>query len=583
MTRGRRFLDAIALALIVEGAPSCDRPAVPPSDGSTGDDGTESAESADSAGHGVFRDVTREAGIDFVLANGASPEKRVIETMVGGVAWIDFDRDGFLDLYVPNGHSASREAWEEGAESDRLWRNRGDGTFEDVTERAGISERRFSNGAAVADFDNDGDSDILVTNVGRNTLWRNRGDGSFEDHTVAAGLNARGNSASAAWLDHDRDGDLDLFVARYLRYHPRHARPCRERGENVYCHPRFFDGEPDLFYENRGDGTFVDVSAVAGIDRGGPGRGKGLGVVAFDYDGDGRTDIYVANDTTPNFLWHNRGDGTFEDRAFAAGVALGEDGKAQAGMGVDFGDVDGDGDFDLWVTNFANETNNLFLSDGRGNFVDAVQRSRLGLTFSRLGFGTVLADFDLDGDLDIAVLNGHVDDLVERDRPGSGIAYRQRPDLFLNRGDGVFDDGDRTAGSAFDRPVVGRGLASADFDNDGDLDLALAVIGGPLILLRNESRRHDSRGPHWLCVTLRGTSSPRDGYGARVEARIGERTAVFECQSARSYLSAVDPRILIGLGPAVRVDRLTVRWTSGRVSTLTDVDADRRIEITEPP
>jgi hypothetical protein len=529
-----------------------------------------------------FTDVTEAAGIGFRLENGKSEARFLVETMLGGLGWIDYDGDSFYDLYLANGHDASVDSWKEGRQADRLYRNRGDGTFEDVTARARLGDRRYSNGVAVADYDNDGDSDLLVTNVGRNTLYENRGDGTFEDVTARAGLFEEGVSASACWLDFDRDGDLDLYVARYLRYRPPLVRKCREGGASVYCDPRFFEGEADLLYLNRGDGTFVEVGARAGIAKAGPADGKGLGVIAGDFDADGWTDVYVANDTTANFLWWNQRDGSFRDRAFEAGVALSESGRAQAGMGVDWGDVDGDGDFDIHVTNFSHETNNLFLGDGKGSFVEGIHRAGLGASFQRLGFGTVLADFDLDGDLDIATANGHVNDQVEKQTAGTGITYRQPLDFFRNQGRGEFADASQEAGPSFAVPCVGRGLASADFDNDGDLDLALVAIDRGALLLRNETRRRGDAGPHYLRVRLRGTRSPRDGYGARLEARVGGRTLAWEYQSGRSYLSAVDPRPVFGLGAASRVDELTVRWTSGTVQVLRDVEGNREVLIEEP-
>jgi hypothetical protein len=542
----------------------------------------ESASTGSAPNNDLFTEIAARAGIDFRLENGKSDAHHIVETMIGGVGWIDYDGDGFFDLYIPNGHDSSIDAWKEGKQSNRLYRNLGNGSFEDVTEAAGVGDRRYSSGVAVADFDNDGDSDLLVTNIGRNTLYRNRGDGTFEDHTEKAGLTHQGSSSSAAWFDLDRDGDLDLFITRYLRYRPGLARRCREGDVNVYCHPRFFSGEPDLLYENRGDGTFVEIGESAGIAKADAANGKGLGVIAADLDGDGWPDLYVANDTTPNFYWHNTGKGLFENRAFDAGVALSSDGIAQAGMGVDWGDVDGDGDFDIHVTNFAGETNNLFLADGKGAFRDGIQRAKLGRSYSRLGFGTLLADLDLDGDLDIVTANGHVDDSVEDSISSAESTYRQPPDFFRGDGTGRFEHASATAGAAFEKSYVARGLASADIDNDGDLDLAMATIDGPLVLLRNNTRSSaNGEGPHYLRVRLRGTKSNRDGYGARIEARIGKRTLLREYQSARSYLTAVDPRALFGLGDATKVDELIVTWPSGRVQKLKDVEGNREIVVVE--
>ncbi len=531
---------------------------------------------------GIFSEIAAGAGVHFRLQNGRSDAHHIVETMIGGVGWIDYDGDGDFDLYLPNGHDASIDAWKEGKQSNRLYRNRGDGSFDDVTEAAGVGDRRYSSGMAVADFDNDGDSDLLVTNIGRNTLYRNRGDGTFEDHTEKAGLTHEGSNSSAVWFDLDRDGDLDLYITRYLRYRPRLARSCRERNVNVYCHPRFFAGESDLLYENLGDGTFTEIGRKAGVTRAGPANGKGLGVTAADLDGDGWPDIYVANDTTANFYWRNTGKGRFEDGAFDAGVALSNAGLAQAGMGVDCGDVDGDGDLDIHVTNFAGETNNLFLSNGSGKFRDGVQQANLGRSHGRLGFGTLLADIDLDGDLDIVTANGHVDDSVENSDSPTESTYRQPPDYFRGDGKGRFEHASADAGAAFGQAYVARGLASADIDDDGDLDLAMATIGGPLVLLRNNTRSSAAgEGPNYLRVRLRGTRSNRDGYGARLEARLGERTLVRDCQSARSYLAAVDPRALFGLGKSTKVDELKITWPSGKVQRLENLRANREVVVVE--
>ncbi len=546
-----------------------------------GGDATEDSSSVESLPPGLFLEVAAKSGVDFRLENGISEAKILIETMAGGVGWVDVDGDGHFDLYLPNGHDSSKNGWKEGAQSNRLYRNRGDGTFEDITEHAGVGDKRFSNGLAIADYDNDGDSDILVTNVGRNTLYRNRGDGTFDDVTESAGVTSQGIHSSAVWFDFDLDGDLDLFITRYLEFRPDLARRCRERGVSVYCHPRFFDGASDVLYENVGGGRFEDISEAAGIAKGGPNAGKGLGVISGDFNGDGRFDLYVANDTTANFFWANLGGGKFKDRAFEAGIALSHAGKAQAGMGVDWGDIDGDGDLDIHVTNFSNETNNLFLHGEGGQFTEGIQKAKLGASFRRLGFGTLFGDYDIDGDLDLVIANGHVDDTVDDNAEKTGVSYRQAPDLFLNEGAGTFTHGNDRAGAAFAEKYVGRGLASCDFDNDGDLDLAMACIGGPVVLLLNTTRdRADS--PHFLRVRLRGTKSSRDSYGARVVATIGTTTRVFDCQSGRSYLSACDPRILIGLGNATRIDKLQVTWPSGASKVLENVEGDREIEIVEP-
>jgi hypothetical protein len=526
---------------------------------------------------GFFSDVTASSGIDFQLVNGASGEHYLVETMLGGLGWIDYDGDGHYDLYVVNGHADPLHAGEPGKETDRLFRNNGSGRFTDVTAAAGLGDRRYGSGLAVGDYDNDGDADLLVTNFGENTLYRNDGNGTFSDVTRPLGLAERGYNMSAVWFDMDRDGDLDLYVTRYLRYDPRTSRRCREQGVDVYCHPKFFPGEPDLLYQNREGTRFEEIGKRAGIARAGVDEGKGLGVVAADFDRDGYTDVYVANDMTPNFLWHNNGDSTFTDIAQAVGVALSSEGRAQAGMGVDVGDVNGDGLTDIYVTNFARELNALYLATGQlekgsatwprgtaGGFVEASRRANLQATFLPLGFGTLFADVDLDGDQDIVTVNGQINDRVETTDPGSGSTYRQLPALFLNDGAGVFEDGRGQGGAFFSQPMVGRGLARCDFDGDGDIDLAVMTIDRSVILLANENPLHHRS----LVVHLVGKTSPRDGYGARIEAEVGGKLQVFEYQSARSYLSASDPRVIVGLGQASQVDRLTVYWPSGKVGEL---------------
>ncbi len=376
----------------------------------------------------------------------------------------------------------------------------------------------------------------------------------------------------------DRDGDLDLYIARYLQYRPGLSKKCEQGKVPVYCHPRFFPGEPDLLYKNRGDGTFEEVGRQAGIAKAGDHEGKGLGVAAFDFDRDGWIDVYVANDTTPNFLWRNNGDGTFTDLAHARGAALSADGRAQAGMGVDVADANGDGWTDIYVSNFSSETNALYLGSREGVFIESCRRANLGKTFSPLGFGTLFVDVDLDGDPDLVTANGHVNDLVEATDPDTGSTYRQRPSLFLNDGKGVFEEAADRGGPFFSQPVVGRGLASADFDNDGDIDLAFMTIDRSLVLLRNEN----PAGNRSLTVKLEGRRSPRDGTGARLEAEAGGKRQVFEYSSGRSYLSACDPRAIIGAGQAREIDRLTIHWPSGKMQVLEHLPARGQITIAEP-
>jgi hypothetical protein len=525
----------------------------------------------------LFTDITARSGIQFTFVNGAAGEKYVIEIMLGGIGWVDYDGDGDYDLYLVNAHSDPLHGDQPGKEGDKLYRNDGNGRFTDVTREAGIEEYRYGSGLAVGDFDNDGDSDILVTNYGRNTLYRNEG-GKFTDVTEEAGLGGLGYSMGAVWFDMDRDGDLDLYVARYVRYNPATSKRCKERDIRVYCNPKFYPGDRDLLYENIGGGKFKEIGRRAGIDTIEGDEGRGLGVVAFDQDRDGFTDVYVANDMNPNFLWHNNGDGTFTDVAQEAGVALSMDGMSQAGMGVDVGDVDRNGITDIYVCNFAAELNNLYRGEMDGHYVESSVRSGLGATYQPLGFGTLLCDLDLDGDVDMVTANGHINDLVEITDPGLGSTFRQRPSLFLGDGSGKFKDAAGLGGHPFSQAYVGRGLARSDLDGDGDLDLAMMTLDRSLVLLRNENpMRHRS-----LTVKLVGTRSSRDAYGARLEALVGGKLQAFEYHSTRSYLSASDPRVVIGLGKDSRVEKLKVYWPSGRAQELSEVPADGAFTIREP-
>jgi len=516
----------------------------------------------------LYTDTAPASGVDFRVETGAAGDRHILETMAGGLGFLDMEGDGDMDLYLVNGHSDPRRADEPGKEMDRLYRNDGKGRFTDATAEAGAGDRRYGLGIACGDGDGDGDTDILVTNFGRCTYLTNAG-GKFTDATESAGIVKTGFHTSAAWFDMDRDGDLDLFVVRYVVYRPAAAHRCKEGAVPVYCTPKLFPGEPDLLYRNLGDGVFEEIGERAGIAKGGEDEGKGLGVVVFDSDGDGTQDIFVANDTTPNFLWRSNGDGTYTDAAYAAGVAVSGEGKAQAGMGVDVADVNGDGLMDIHVTNFSQELNSLHLGHAGGTFVDGGRAANLGSTYQPLGFGTLFVDADLDGDQDIVNANGHVNDRVEETDPGSGNTHAQRPALYLNDGKGRFEPAAPSlAGAPFSEACVGRGLARADIDGDGDIDLALSPLDGPVRILRNESA---GKGRS-LTVKLAGRRSPRDGSGALVIAETrgpeGLRRQTFVCSSARSYLSASDPRIVIGLGGAARVERLTVRWPSGAVTEL---------------
>jgi tetratricopeptide (TPR) repeat protein len=537
----------------------------------------------------VYADVAAGSGVAFIHTTGASGGRHLPETVAGGAGWIDYDGDGDLDLYCVNGNEHP-DVGGPGTATNRLYRNDGGGRFQDVTEEAGVGDRGYGMGLAVGDYDNDGREDLYVTNfaprgAGGNVLYHNEGGGRFRDVTAAAGTAPGGWSTSAAFLDYDGDGLLDLYVVRYVRYDP--GKRCRQGAIQSYCGPRDFPGEPDVLYHNRGDGTFEDTSARAGIGFEDPAGGAGLGVIALDYDDDGDTDIFVSNDQGPNYLFQNRG-GRFQEVALAAGVAYGPDGAARAGMGVDAGDLDLDGREELVVTNFADEPAGLFLAEGGGLFRDAA--SELGVagpTLLPLGFGVVFTDFDLDGDLDLYIANGHVHDNIAELRPGSGRTFGQ-PDLLLeNRGAEGFVDVSRAAGRWFAEARVGRAVAAADYDEDGDEDLFVLNAGGRGALLENRAPRRGG----WLALRLRGTRSNRDGYGARVAVLITgedgvERTRFFEVRSARSYAAACDPRVRVGLGPRPpRSARAIVRWP-GPLHTVEEyrgILPGRTTEIVESP
>jgi hypothetical protein len=521
-----------------------------------------------------FVDVARQSGLVFHHINGASADKHLPETMGSGGLFFDYDDDGWMDALLVDGGSIADPALDRRARH-RLFHNRGDGTFADVTDRSGIRHTAYGMGACAGDYDGDGRVDLYITGYGGNTLYRNTGDGTFADVTATARVGAARWSTSCAFADLDRDGDLDLWVVNYVDADRRHSPYCGDarRGVRFYCHPLEFDPLPSTVYRNDGGGVFTDVSAASGV---GALRSNGLGVVIVDDDGDGWPDVFVANDTMPNFLFHNAGRMRFTENGLASGMAVAADGKARAGMGIDAGDYDGDGALDLVITNLDFEMHTLARGRDGGLFAYASPESGIGFpTLPFVGFGVAFLDADNDAQLDIAVATGHILDNAPAFRRGS--TYAQRQLLFRNTTGRRFVEIGRSAGPGFATETVGRGLAAGDVDNDGDLDLLITANGRDAELLRSDAA---GRG-HALLVRLRGSGANRDAVGARVMVTAAARTQFRDIKAGSSYLSQNDPRAHFGLGAATRADRIEVRWPSGRSDTVAGVAADQIVTIEE--
>ncbi len=521
-----------------------------------------------------FVDVTESSGIAFKHVNGASDRKFYLETMGSGAAFFDYNDDGHLDLYIVNGAALPGFAVQP-PPTNVLYRNDGTGRFTDVTAEAGVGDASYGMGCVAADYDNDGDTDLYVTNFGQNLLYRNNGDGTFTDVAEAAGVTGGDRwSSSCAFVDYDSDGNLDLYVVNYLDYDIAKDKDWIDwRGQKTYGNPQVYQGISDLLYRNNGDGTFTDVTRDAGVFNDG---GKGLGVTCGDYDNDGRIDIYVANDTTPNFLYRNVGDGRFVDIGPFSGAAYNEHGVAEGGMGVDFGDYNNDAFLDIFVTNFAYETNTLYHNTMIGALVDYTNIARLGeASFLKLAFGTKFFDADNDGDLDLFVANGHLYSTIESD--SDTLEYAQTDQLFLNTGQSSFVDISSESGEYFSTKQVGRGAAFGDYDNDGDTDILVVNLNQRAVLLRNEGGNTNN----WLMIETVGVKSNRDGIGARIKLIAESGTQIREVTAGSSYLSGHDLRRLFGLGAESRVPRIEITWPSGLTQTLTDVSANQLLLITE--
>jgi enediyne biosynthesis protein E4 len=527
-----------------------------------------------------FENIASKAGVDFITRNSPTPNKNQIETMVAGVALLDYDGDGWLDIYLVNGAAIPSLQKESPAYWNRLYRNNHDGTFTDVTERAGLAGAGYGMGVAVGDYDNDGRPDIFLANVTGNQLFHNNGDGTFTDVTTKAGLaGAEFNgkkmwSAGGGWFDYNNDGNLDLFVVNYCVWEVNKDPYCHVKsGVRGYCHPRLYQSLHNTLYRNNGDGTFTDVSKETGISAH---LGKGMSVSFADYDGDGFLDAFVANDTTPEFLFHNLGGKKFEEVGAEAGVAYAPDGLALSGMGSDFRDVNNDGRADVWYTAVEHESFPLLINQGNGEFDDVTQASGLEATKDMSGWGNGIFDFDNDGWKDLFVARANVLDNI------SVLGSRKYPEpnsLFRNLGNGKFEEVGASAGPDFQVEAAHRGVAFGDLFNDGHIDAVVTVLGGPVEILRNVSET----GNHWILLKLVGTKSNRMGIGAQLHLTSEDgRSQWNEVTTAVGYAASSDSRVHFGLGKNRIVKNLEIRWPSGIKQVLHDIAADQILTVEEP-
>ena len=521
-----------------------------------------------------FVDVTQEAGIHWKHVDGRSGQKYFMETLGSGAAFFDYDADGDPDLYFVNGAPLPGYVSQE-IPTNCLYRNNGDGTFTDVTEKAGVGDTGYGHGCAVGDYNNDGQLDLYVTNYGTNRLYRNNGDGTFAEVAESVGVTEPRWSTSCAFADYDRDGNLDLYVVNYIVFDINENPWCglREKGIRAYCEPDNFIAQSDTLYRNNGDGTFTDVTKTAGIYNT---TGKGLGVVWADYNNDGAADIYVANDSTENFFYRNNGDGTFEEVGFMVGVALSENGAAENGMGTTFGDWNNDGWFDLTVTNYAQQTNTLYHNDADGFFTDATATTKTAqLTYPYLGWATAFIDYDNDGYQDLFVANGHLhENLAELGQEGT---YGQRNLLFRNNSNGTFTEISETLGPGMKLTDVSRGATFADYDLDGDIDIVVTNSNTAPRLLRNDGGNRKN----WLQIRLTATNGSTDAIGARVKITTGKLTQTREVRSGDGYLSQQDLTLHFGIGDSEQVDSIEVQWQTGAKQFIGSVPANQVLSLEE--